>query len=99
LFSLLYVKELLQSSKRYKRCFDDNQDSLADSKQAKVGKPIAGRLSNFARRARALFSTLIGEADVQIVIAIDDDRLGRTPLLVIDPATVIDIGEPETLSG
>jgi hypothetical protein len=36
---------------------------------------------------------------VQIVIAIDDDRLGRTPLLVIDPATVIDIGEPKTLSG
>ena len=32
----------------------------------------------------------MGEGDVQIVIAIDDDRLGRTPLLVIDPATVID---------
>jgi len=41
----------------------------------------------------------MGEGDVQIVIAIDDDRLGRTPLLVIDPATVIDIGEPKTLSG
>ena len=41
----------------------------------------------------------MGEGDVQIVIAIDDDRLGRAPLLVIDPATVIDIGEPKTLSG
>jgi hypothetical protein len=46
----------------------------------------------------------MGEGDVQIVIAIDDDRLGRTPLLVIDPATVdpatvIDISEPKTLSG
>jgi hypothetical protein len=27
----------------------------------------------------------MGEGDVQNVIAIDDDRLGRTPLLVIDP--------------
>ena len=41
----------------------------------------------------------MGEGDVQIVIAIDDNRLGRTPLLVIDPATVIDIGQPKTLSG
>ena len=36
---------------------------------------------------------------MQIVIAIDDDRLGRTPLLVIDPATVIDIGEPKRYPG
>jgi len=27
----------------------------------------------------------MGEGEVQIVIAIDDDRLGWTPLLVIDP--------------